>query len=71
MEGTRDVIIQPSGIVGSPLLPDDEENGPGINWTLIVGIVVALAVFGAVLFIGAGKCRTPRYEAKMDAEEKR
>ncbi|MCJ2540009.1 MAG: Ig-like domain-containing protein, partial [Candidatus Thermoplasmatota archaeon] len=63
------IVIEPRGGTEPPPPPDDDDTGPGTNWMLIVGIVVALAVIGAIVFIATGKSRTERYEAKMDAEE--
>ena len=66
---TITIVIEPRGGTEPPPPPDDDDTGPDTNWALIVGIVVALAVIGAVLFIATGKRRTERYEVKMDAEE--
>ena len=65
-----DVVIEAEEPVTPPPPPDPTPgNGPEANWALIVGIVVALAVIGAVLFVVARKRGTERYEAEVDAED--
>ncbi|MCK5253992.1 MAG: hypothetical protein KAQ96_13625, partial [Thermoplasmata archaeon] len=65
-----DVVIEAEEPVTPPPPPDPTPgNGPEINWALIVGIVVALAVIGAVLFVVVKKQGTERYEAQVDAED--
>ena len=70
-----EVIIELREGTEPPPPPDDDDEEPGINWALIVGIVVALAVIMAVLFVVMGKRRTESFEKEMDAleeeEEKR
>jgi uncharacterized membrane protein len=65
-----DLVIESEGPVTPPPPPDpDPGNGPEPNWALIVGIIVALVVIGAVLFVVARKRGTERYEARADAED--
>ncbi len=63
------VTITPREGTEPPPPPDDDDDGPGTNWLMIVGILVAVIVVGAVLFIATGKKRTEKYEERMDAEE--
>jgi uncharacterized membrane protein len=65
-----DVVIEAEEPVTPPPPPDpDPDPGPDVDWVLIVAIVVALVVVGAVLFIVARKRGTERYEALADEED--
>jgi uncharacterized membrane protein len=66
---TITLTITPKEGTEPPPPPDDDDDEPGTNWLMIVGILVAVIVVGAVLFIVTGKSRTERYEEKMDAQE--
>jgi uncharacterized membrane protein len=66
---TVTLVIEPREGSEPPPDPDPTDDGPGTNWYMIVGILVAVVVIGAILFVATGKSRTERYEAKMDAEE--
>ena len=62
------LYIEPKEVVGPP---DDDDPLPttdDTNWIMIAGILIALVIVGAVLFMVIGKKRTEAYEAKMDAE---
>jgi len=63
------VIIKPIAGEEPEPDPDPDPTSPLTNWVLIVGILVAVVVLGAVLFIASGKKRTERYEDKLDAKE--
>ncbi|MCK5413757.1 MAG: hypothetical protein KAJ35_00085, partial [Thermoplasmata archaeon] len=61
------VIIEPRGGTEPLPNPNDGDDGPGTNWLLIVGILVAIIIVGVVLFIATSEKRTERQEEKMDA----
>jgi uncharacterized membrane protein len=62
------LYIEPKEVVGPPEDEDPLPSTDGPNWLMIAGILIALVVVGAVLFMVIGKKRTEAYEAKMDAE---
>jgi uncharacterized membrane protein len=62
------LYIEPKEVVGPPDDEDPIDSPEGTNWLMIAGILVALVVIGAVLFMVMGKRRTEAYEERMDAE---
>ncbi len=66
---TITLVVEPEEEVTPPPPPDDNGVGPGTNWALIAIILVVLVIVGVAAFLVAGKRRTERYEARMDAEE--